>query len=174
MYQKLIRKTAMALLLNLVAGAAFAQFVWIDEKGIRQYSDQPPPASVAKNRILKNPVMEPRNSRPEADVPASAEAGQVGNTAPPVQKLPPTTAEKNADYLKRKSEQADKDKKAADDAREATAKAANCDRLQAYTRTLQSGERVASTDKNGERTFLSNDKRAQELTDSRRALEGCK
>lgn len=174
MYRKLSCKTAAALLLTLVTGAASAQFVWIDAKGVRQYSDQPPPASVPKSRILKNPGMELRNSKPEPAAPVAPDSAktETGTTTAPA--IPQTTAEKNADYLKRKSEQADKDKKVADDARDAAAAAKNCDRVRAYARSLQSGERIASIDKNNERSYLSDEKRTQEIADSRRALDNCK
>ena len=73
-----------------------------------------------------------------------------------------------------KNEQAEKDKKAADEAKEAADRGKNCERAQAYNRSLQSGERIAGTDKNGEKTYLSDEKRAQDLRDTKRALEGCK
>ena len=36
-----------------ITGHALAQYVWVDDKGNKQYSDTAPPASVPKNRILK-------------------------------------------------------------------------------------------------------------------------
>ena len=168
-------KNAIGLLLTLVAGSALAQFAWIDANGTRQYSDRPPPASIPKNKILKEPSIELRNPR-AADVeaaPAQATTS-VAKDAAATPKGPQTTAEKNADYIKRKTEQADKDKKSADEAKDAADKAKNCERAQAYNRSLQSGERISSTDKNGEKSFISDDKRAQEVRDTQRVLESCK
>ena len=54
MSRNTIKKTIAIILLQIVAGAAFAQFAWIDPNGVRQYSDQPPPASIPKNKILKD------------------------------------------------------------------------------------------------------------------------
>lgn len=174
MHSKLPYKTTAALLLTLLAGAAYAQFAWIDARGVRQYSDQPPPASIPKSRILKDPGMELRSSKTESPTPASPDAVKTESSQTAAPAIPQTTAEKNADYLKRKSAQEDKDKKVADDARDAAAAVKNCDRARAYARSLQSGERIASIDKNNERSFMSDEKRAQELADSRHALDNCK
>ena len=170
-------KSATSLLLAFAASSAAAQFVWIDASGTRQYSDRPPPASVPKNKILKEPSIELRNPR-AADVEAAAAPGQATVAAvrdpAAAPKAPMTTAEKNADYIKRKTEQADKDKKAADEAGDAADKAKNCERAQAYNRSLQSGERIATTDKNGEKSYISDDKRAQDARDTQRVLASCK
>lgn len=167
----LMVKNTIGLLLAVVAGSALAQFVWIDANGTKQYSDRPPPASVPKNKILKEPSLELRNPR-VADAEGAPAAAVKDPAAAP--KGPQTTAEKNADYIKRRSDQADKDKKSADEAKDAADKAKNCERAQAYNRSLQSGERIASTDKNGEKSYISDDKRAQDVRDTQRVLESCK
>lgn len=167
----LITTTTGLLLMFVACSNALAQFVWIDVNGTRQYSDRPPPASVPKNKILKEPVMELRNARTADVEPAPVVAVQDPAAAP---KGPQTTAEKNADYIKRKTDQSDKDKKTTDEAKNAADKAKNCERAQAYSRSLQSGERIASTDKNGEKSYISDDKRAQDVRDTQRVLDGCK
>lgn len=166
-------KNTIGLLLAIATGSAFAQFVWTDANGTRQYSDQPPPASVPKNRILREPGAEVRSNRPSVTGTDPTASAPVKDPAA-APKGPMTTAEKNADFSKRKNEQAEKDKKAADEAKEAADRGKNCERAQAYNRSLQSGERIAGTDKNGEKTYLSDEKRAQDLRDTKRALEGCK
>ncbi len=175
-----VSQAVLIVVLHVTAGAAFAQFAWIDAKGVRQYSDQPPPASVPKNKILKSPGLMAR------DAPAAVSAADTGASAASITdagavsdksgaaKAPATTAEKNADYIKRKSDLAEKEQKAAEEAKAAAAKARNCEKAQNYARSLQSGERVASLDKNGERSFMTDEKRAQEIGESRRALDGCK
>lgn len=167
----LIRTTTGLLLVFAACSGAFAQFVWIDANGTRQYSDRPPPASVPKNKILKEPVMELRNARIADTEQAPVTAAKDLAAAP---KGPQTTAEKNASYIKRKTEQSDKDKKTADEAKDAADKTKNCERAQAYNRSLQSGERITSTDKNGEKSYISDDKRAQDVRDTQRVLDGCK
>lgn len=145
------------------SGAAHAQYVWLDEKGTKQYSDMPPPVSVPVNRILKQPGGLPpaptENEAPAAAMPAKTEM---------------SIAEKNAEFRKRRAEQAEKEKKAADEARQADEKAKYCERARDYNRTLQSGERISRTDKNGERSFLTDEQRARELREAQRMLDECK
>lgn len=156
----LTRLTVALVALNM-AGAAYAQYVWLNEKGIKQYSDQPPPANVPQSRVLKMP-----------GAGSQADAGET--TAPGQANAPLSTAEKNADFLKRRTEQAEKDKKAAEDARIASAKAKNCERAREYQRTLESGQRIANTDKDGERSYLSDEQRAREVRNVQRVLDECR
>lgn len=142
---------------------AFAQYAWIDDKGTRQYSDMPPPASVPADRILKAPrgsVIAP--AAPDAPATAAAPKAEM------------SVAEKEADYRKRRAEQAEKEKKAAEEARLAAEKSKNCERARDYHRALESGERLARTDKNGERSFLTDEQRERELRETRRVLDDCK
>lgn len=85
-----------------------------------------------------------------------------------------TTAERNAEYTKRKMDEAEKEKKSAEAAKLSADKKVNCDRAQSYSRGLESGGRISTTDKNGERAYLSDDQRAQELRNAQRLLSGCK
>ncbi|OGB23515.1 MAG: hypothetical protein A3I66_02165 [Burkholderiales bacterium RIFCSPLOWO2_02_FULL_57_36] len=150
---------------------AYAQYVWLDEKGVKQYSDIPPPASVPQKRILKEPGS-PSPTLATAPVAPVAE-GTTPGTADK-DKGPMTTAERNADFQKRRAEQAEKDKKAAEETQRAADKAKHCEQARAYQRALQSGVRVAQTDKNGERSFMSDEQRAKEAQDAQRALDACK
>lgn len=149
----------------LLPVSAFAQYVWIDDRGVKQYSDMPPPPSVPANRILKHPGARPAQ-------PAAAE--NSGTPATSAAKADLTTAERNTEFRKRKLEQAEKDKKAADEAQMATDKAKNCERAKDYQRSLESGERISRTDRNGERSFLTDEQRARELHETRRMLDDCK
>lgn len=162
-----IKQIVLAVALAGIAGAASAQYIWLDEKGIKQYSDMPPPASVPKKRILK----EPGNVQPSFSSAESAEKPTNADTPPAA---PMTTAEKNAEFNKRRAEQAEKDKKAAEEAKFAAEKAKNCERAREYQRTLSSGARIARTDKNGERTFLTDEQRAAEAREAQRILDDCK
>jgi hypothetical protein len=140
----------------ICAAPATAQYVWLDEKGVKQYSDMPPPASVPAGRILKQP-------------------GSFGIAAPPASEsaAAPTLAERNADFKKRQQEAADKEKKAAEQARLAADKAKNCERTRDYMRTLESGERISYNDRNGEKSFLTDEQRAAEMRDARQTLADC-
>ena len=147
--------------------AALAQYVWVDEKGVKQFSDMPPPASVPASRILKQfdaPL------RPTFET-SSTTTNTLNTDAP---QAPKTIAEQNAEYKKRRAEQAEKEKKAAEEAKLAADKAKNCDRARDYQRTLESGERITRTDRNGERALLTDEQRSQEMRDNRQILKDCK
>lgn len=162
-----VKKLAASLVLLAFASAAWAQYVWIDERGVKQFSDQPPPASIPKARILKQPGGSAIASTP-ADSAAPAGAGTAAA------KTPLSTAERNADFMKRRAEQAEKDKKAADEAQAAKDKAKNCENARKYQTALASGQRMASTDSNGERVYLSDDQRNREMQETSRVLADCK
>jgi hypothetical protein len=157
---------ATALTALSLTGAAFAQYVWLDEKNVKQYSDMPPPSSIPANRILKQPSGAP------AAAPTQAASSTAGVSAPAKTEL--TAAEKNAEFRKRKAEQVEKEKKSADEARLAEEKAKHCERAREYNRTLESGERISRADRNGERSYLSDEQRAKEMRETRRMLEDCK
>lgn len=141
--------------------AALAQYVWLDEKGVKQYSDMPPPPSVPTARILKQPG---ERARPAPD----STALDSNATAPK------SLAEQNAEFKKRRMEQAEKEKKAAEEARLAAEKSKHCERTRSYLRALESGERIAQTDSSGDRTFLSDEQRERELREARKLAQDCK
>ena len=158
-----LRRSVFTTLLCMgMASAAHAQYVWLDERGVKQFSDMPPPPSISANRILK----QPGGGNTPAAVPA-----EPAVTEPKPQM---TTAEKNAEFRKRQSERAEKEKKETEAARIASDKARNCERAHEYHRALESGERISRTDKNGERSFLSDEQRAKEVKESRRVLDECR
>lgn len=182
MRRNLVRNCFLVLLACSASSVALAQFAWIDANGVRQYSDQPPPKSIPKARILQQPAESLRNNAP-TQLPAGATvtdgAVNTPSVMPPVPaaaapKLPLTTADKNADYLKRQAEMVEKEKKQVEEARQLAAKVRQCEQARNYARTLQSGERIAVTGKDGERGYMSDEKRVQENAEARRALDGCK
>jgi hypothetical protein len=142
-------------ILTICCSGAIAQHVWLDDKGVKQYSDMPPPPGTPASRILQNPG--PRTAAPAADQPPA-----------------PSVAERNAAFEKRRIEQADQEAKASEQARVAADKARNCEQARSYERTLTSGQRISKLDRNGERAFLSDQERAQEMATAQRALAQCK
>ena len=145
-----------------VSSVALAQYVWLDEKGFKQFSDQPPPASVPKNKILKFPGRTIDNSGDDADT------DQIKAAKPPE-----TVAEKEAAFKKRRDEMAAKAKKAEEQEKNAAAKADNCRRMREYKQSLDSGQRIAQFDANGNRTMMSDEKRNQELSSMSQSLSDC-
>ena len=170
----LLSSLTMALTMIAASQPCFAQFVWRDSQGVKHYSDMPPPSSVPRNKILKSP----NSVTPSAfdlAVPAATENAVTGGaSATPKSAGPMTTAERNADYTKRKMDEAEQAKKSAASAKLAADKKANCEQARSYSRTLEDGTRIANTDSNGERVYLSDEQRAQEVRKAQRILAECK
>jgi hypothetical protein len=146
----------LACMLAFAALPALAQHVWLDEKGVKQYSDQPPPAGTPANRILQSP-----GPRPAAPATAPATNG-------------PTLAERNADFEKRRIERAEREQKENEQAAMEKEKKSNCEQARAYGRALANGGRIARTDANGERSYLTDAQRAEETARVQRTLEQCR
>jgi hypothetical protein len=144
---------------------AFAQYVWLDDHGVKQYSDSPPPPSVPQNKILKQP-----HGPVAAPAPAASDDKPADGSA---EKAPPSQAEKEADFKKRREEQLAKQKKADEDAKKAQEKSDNCARAKAYLESLQSGQRVQTADANGQRSYLSDDDRAKEIARAQEIVNSC-
>lgn len=168
---KYLTHCALFLAACYISTNAFAQWVWLDEHGAKQFSDGPPPAGTPPNHILKQPhAPAPNYSSDKAeDKPADTGSNANGSTA----KAPPTQADKEADFKKRRDEQAAKDKKAAEDAQKAQATADNCARAKQYYSGLQSGARIPTTDANGQRGYLNDDDRAKEEARTQGVLDSC-
>jgi hypothetical protein len=152
------------------ASMAQAQYMWIDEKGVKQFSDRPPPPSVPLKHILKAPrgVLTAASAVAEPAVAAAA----APEAAKP--KAPPTVADRNADYNKRVKEKAEHDEKDKEEADRKAALAENCARAREARQSLDSGARVATVDKNGERAFMGDEQRALESRKVNQALSACK
>jgi hypothetical protein len=151
------------------ATAAMAQYVWLNEKGVKQYSDVPPPASVPNSRILKSP-----GGMPRADDAAQAVETDAGTGEADQKPAPKSIAEQNAEFEKRRAEQAEKDKKAAEQAKQAADQKKNCALARDYKRALTSGQRISRLNAAGERVYMSDQERAQEERENQRALADCK
>ena len=151
---------------------ASAQYIWLDKNNVKHYSDQPPPPSVPSSRILKAPRGAPANltrgTTADESSPASNGASPAAKTQQPM-----TTAEKNADFNRRRIEQAEKERKAAEEKQRADARAENCARAREYQRALQSGQRITRTGQDGQRAHLSDDERASESQKVDNMLRDC-
>ena len=148
-----------ALLGMTLALPAAAQWKWRDQRGQTQYSDTPPPPGIAEKDILQRPSAVVRHEAQPASAPASG--------APA---LAPKTVDTELDVKRKKAEQDLADKKKADDARVVAARAENCTRAKAQMRTLDSGVRIARTNEKGEREYLDDKAREQEVARTRDAL----
>jgi hypothetical protein len=151
--------TTKAILLGamlLASAVAHAQYAWIDEKGVRQYSDQPPPTSTPAAKILKTPR---GMARPATEAAAPAPAATPANA-------PPTLAEREADYKKRMAAE----QKAATDKKIVDSNRANCAAAAKNKALLDSGRPVRG-DGNG---LLAQDAKAKESAAMATILKDCK
>jgi hypothetical protein len=87
---------------------------------------------------------------------------------------PPTLAERNADFNKRKTEAAAAEKKSAEEAQRNADIAANCDAARKNQLALDQGIRMSTYDKNGERTVMGDVEREEMRKKSQKVLSGCK
>jgi len=176
MENKLVRRTAIfstALLTLFLSAPVFAQYVWIDANNVRHYSDKAPPSSIPDSRILKTPQSSGKTGVSYETVTKAPESkDEAPHAAAP--RTPQTLADMNAGYQKRKMEQAEKDKKAEQEAKAAEDRAKTCETARIHQKTLESGIRVGQTDKNGNRSILNDEERARELQEVRRIIDKCK
>src|SRR5262249_4341212 len=104
------RISGLVLVVALIASAspASAQWMWLNENGIKHLADQPPPASAPPNRILKAPPAQMPDLRKELNPPAADPDAAPAEAPAPKAKPRLTLAERNADYNKRRVESAEK------------------------------------------------------------------
>lgn len=149
--------------LLMMAGLVHAQYVWIDAKGIRQFSDQAPPGSVPLKNIIRSP-----GAVTLVETPAELNKTVAGAAAP---SAPMSTAEKDADYRKRKQDKAAADAKAATLAANAEQRRAACEAAKIRNTELSSGKRLRT---NGpDRAIMDDNMRAAEQAQTNAALAAC-
>jgi hypothetical protein len=134
------------LLLAMLAAPAHAQIkCWTGADGKRACGDTPPPG--AKVTTVRTP--------PPAGAPAPA--------AKDAKKGPLTPAEQEQEFRKRQQEAQKSAEKQAQAEQEAARKKEGCARAQENLRFLESGQRIARTDASGERYYLDDAQREQEI-----------
>jgi hypothetical protein len=146
-----MKRILLAAALLVLSGAALSQQYKWTENGRVRYGDVPPPG-VNATRLRPPP---PGSAPPAA----------------PGAKGPLTSAEKDAEFRKRQQEAQKEREKQAQSAEAAAAQRENCARAQEYVRTLESGQRISRTDAKGERYFLDDAQRAQELAKAQQAVQ---
>jgi len=147
-----------ALLGITMAMPAAAQWKWRDKSGQIQYSDLPPPSGTADQDILQRPQPQVPQRRASAPMPAASGASGARGVDPEL------------DARKRKTEQDQAAKQKADDERLAAARAENCNRARSYMRSLDDGSRVVRHNEKGEREFLDDKARAEEVRRTREII----
>lgn len=171
-----ITRLVLATALIACSTLAQAQWMWVNEKGVKQLSDQPPPPGTPANRILKAPR---GAAMPELRKEAAAAPAAEGEEAPAsdakAPKAPPTVAERNADFNKRQKEAAEKAAKAADEAKREAEKKKYCSEAKKNVDLLESGARISDVTANGERGYMSDEARAKKIKEQRDSINStCK
>jgi hypothetical protein len=153
-----LKRTVILGVLCVASMAAMAQWQWIGQDGRKVFSDRPPPSEVPEKNILKQPAG--RNVATQATAPAegSSTPATAAASAPR-----PLGKDKELEEKKKQAEQADADKKKTEEEKNKKAKAENCARAQQAKAAFDSGVRIATTNKNGEREYMDDATRASEL-----------
>jgi len=141
---------------------SMAQYVWLNENGQKQFSDHAPPPSVPKSQILKYAGKKMEDH----------DASSITNSGP-TEKQPENLADKELAYKKRRDELAEKEKKNEAEAKNAATKSENCRRLNVYKQSLETGQRMLQMDANGTTSFMTDEKRTQELNQVQQNMSEC-
>ncbi|RCS59653.1 DUF4124 domain-containing protein [Parvibium lacunae] len=152
----------------LCSFSVLAQYQWRDANGNMQFSDRPPPGDIPEANIIRRPRgMEPVRSLSTPSIPSSPapQAGDKGGSKPA------SLAEREMEFRKRQTENAEKAKKQADkEAQDAQRKAA-CEQQRNQLAALESGQRMSRFDASGERVVMEDGDRNAEQERVRRSLE---
>ena len=138
--------------------AAMAQWQWVDKDGRKVYSDRPPPADIPEKSILKQPGVRASALPAVAGAPASASSTPASATV-----SRPSGKDKELEEKKKQAEQQEEATKKAEEERIQKIRAENCARARQAKAGYDSGARIATTSKTGERIFLDDDARAAEV-----------
>ena len=157
-------KFIIALFVTLVPLAAHAQMLkCVGKDGKVEYASQCPAGTKQLQTGIRNtPGATPA---PSATKDKGKDAGK-----------PKSMAEQEADFKKRKGEQAEAEAKEQKEAAEAAQRKRACEDARSYLAGLESGARITRNDpKTGERTFLEDSARAQEVERARQSVQAnCK
>lgn len=148
----LTRVAAAGVCVVALVGTAHAQWAWRDKSGQINASDRPPPRDIPEKDILGRP--QPNRTAPAAPAPSAAAA-----SAPAVV----GTLERAVEAKKQAAEQEQTAKAKVEAERLTVARAENCRRARSQQTALESGQRMARVNDKGEREFLDDNARAEEL-----------
>jgi hypothetical protein len=158
-----LANAAAAAVFLLAALPADAQWRWRDANGRVTASDLPPPHEIPDKDILQRPA----GARAATPRPAPAAASAVAPSAAPAAA---SAVDKELEAKKRAAEQQQKDKAKAEEQRLAAARADNCARARKHLATMESGQRIARMNSQGEREILDDKARAEEVRRAREVI----
>jgi len=139
-----------------IISTGHAQYVWLDEHNVRQYTDTPPPPGVPQERIIKG------NNAPSAGIDSSAlKQGQA------------TLAEQEMDFQKRRQDAEEASEKTRLAAQERAKKLQACTQGRTAQSALASGQRLQRTGSDGEKIRLDDTARAALQRRADEAIKNC-
>ena len=155
-------KIFIAMLMLLAPLAAHGQLLkCISKDGKVEYASQCPPGTNPQQTGIRSAPSGPSSPAPAA----KSEKGK-----------PKTAAEMEADFKKRQAEQSESLAKQEKEAAEKAQRQRACEEARSYLAGIESGARITRNDpKTGERVFLEDAARAQELARARESVQAnCK
>jgi hypothetical protein len=155
----MLRIVSSVVLVLLATTSAYCEvYKWIDPDGTVHYSDQLPPDAVQEQSLgIKSGT-------------SGTEAPGTGKTAPKTAG-PKTYIDEGAEFRKRQVEaeaKRAKEEKALAEAKEAQQ---NCERARSSLQSLQTGQRVTVYNEKGERAYLDDNAREQEIANTQKAVD---
>ncbi|MGE4244141.1 DUF4124 domain-containing protein [Ramlibacter sp.] len=149
----------------LVPVLVHAQWAWIDKDGRRVFSDRAPPADVPPNKIVRQPGARAAGAADPAAVPGAtaAPAAAAAAAQPASGGLRVSTTDKALLEKRKQQEAAAAEQKKAEEAKVAAVRAENCENHRKAKLQFDSGFRIATVNAKGEREYMDDKKRAEEV-----------
>ena len=156
-----LKRAVLLAALSLAAMTALAQWQWLDKDGRKVYSDRPPPQDTPEKNILRQPGVRPGAVPVATPAPANTASAPANATATAPA---PRAAGKDAalEDKKKQAEQAEAARQQAEQEKFQKTRAENCARARQAKAGFDSGARIATTNKAGERVILDDEARAAE------------
>lgn len=150
-----VQHLLLLVLWGTLSSTAQAQWQWLDDSGRKVFSDRPPPPSVPAQKVLHKPAGAGVTQAP-ATTPAQKTSASTDSP----------TSGVDAELEKKKAEQEAEEaqQKQAEEHKVALQRKENCDRAKRARDLMQSGQMLGHTNAQGERGFMSDATRKQELT----------
>ncbi|MEG2048548.1 MAG: DUF4124 domain-containing protein [Comamonas sp.] len=151
-----VQRLLLLALWSALSCTAHAQWQWLDDSDRKVFSDRPPPPSVPAQKVLHKPA--------GAGVTQTTAATTTSKTSTNAATDTPSSGV-DAELEKKKSEQEAEEtkQKQAEEQKVALQRKENCDRAKRARDLMQSGQMLSHTNAQGERGFMSDAARKQEL-----------
>lgn len=152
-----VQHLLLLVLWGTLSSTAQAQWQWLDDSGRKVFSDRPPPPSVPAQKVLHKPV-----GAGVTQTPATTTTQKTGTSA--TTDTPASGVDAELEKKKAEQEAEEARQKQAEEHKVALQRKENCDRAKRARDLMQSGQMLGHTNAQGERGFMSDATRKQELT----------